>query len=196
MIKVGITGGIGSGKSIVSEIFVRLGISIYNADTRAKWLMNTNDNLKQQFVARWGNQLNKNNQLDRSYLAGIIFDNKEAINFVNSLVHPAVRTDFQNWCQSHSEESYVMEEAALLFESHANEEMDIMITVYSDENIRINRVIKRDKLTKEQVISRMNNQLSDEEKVKRSEYIIYNNETKSILEQALNLHKILISRSL
>lgn len=196
MTKVGITGGIGSGKSIVCEIFNRLGISIYNADNRAKWLMNNNVVLKQQLIARWGNQLYKNNQLDRSFLAGIIFANKEAIEFVNSVVHPAVNVDFKEWFSLHSNEAYVIKEAALLFESNTYREMDVIVTVYSPENLRIERVLKRDNISKAQVINRMNNQLSDEEKVKRSDYIIFNNEQQSLLEQVLNLHNILISKSI
>lgn len=196
MTKVGITGGIGSGKSIVCEIFNRLGISIYNADNRAKWLMNNNVVLKQQLIARWGNQLYKNNQLDRSFLAGIIFANKEAIEFVNSVVHPAVNVDFKEWFSLHSNEAYVIKEAALLFESNTYREMDVIVTVYAPENLRIERVLKRDNISKPQVINRMNNQLSDEEKVKRSDYIIFNNEQQSLLEQVLNLHNILISKSI
>lgn len=196
MTKVGITGGIGSGKSIVCEIFNRLGISIYNADNRAKWLMNNNVVLKQQLIARWGNQLYKNNQLDRSFLAGIIFANKEAIEFVNSVVHPAVNVDFKEWFSLHSNEAYVIKEAALLFESNTYREMDVIVTVYAPENLRIERVLKRDNISKAQVINRMNNQLSDEEKVKRSDYIIFNNEQQSLLEQVLNLHNILISKSI
>ncbi len=196
MIKVGITGGIGSGKTIVCEIFIRLGISLYNADNKAKWLMNNNENIKQQLTERWGNQLYKNNQLDRSFLAGIIFADKKAIEYVNAIVHPAVNNDFKKWSILHSREVYVIEESALLFESNACSDMDVMVTVYSPENIRIERVIKRDNISRAQVINRMNNQLSDQEKVKRSEFVIYNNEKQSLLEQVLNLHNELTSRSI
>jgi dephospho-CoA kinase len=196
MIKVGITGGIGSGKSLVCEIFLRLGISIYNADTRAKWLMNSDEKIKQILISKWGQQIYKNNQLDRSMLAGIIFDNKEAIDLVNSIVHPAVGIDFKNWCKEHTNEIYIIKEAALLFESNADKDLDTMVTVYSKKNIRIERVIKRDKITREQVISRINNQLPDEEKVKRSEFVIVNNEEQSVLMQVLNLHNTIITRFL
>ena len=195
MIKVGITGGIGSGKSIACEVFSRIGVPVYNADNRAKWLMNNNITLKQQLIARWGNQVYKNNQLDRSFLAGIIFEDKDAIEFVNSLVHPAVRNDFQEWCSLHPDEAYVIQEAALLFESNAYNDMDVMVTVFSTEKVRIDRVCKRDQVTREQVIQRMNNQLPDEEKVKRSDFVVYNNEDQSLLEQTLKLHSLLISRS-
>ena len=196
MIKVGITGGIGSGKSMACEIFSRLGVPVYNADSRAKWLMNNNIPLKQQLIAHWGNQVYKNNQLDRSFLAGIIFEDKTAIEFINSLVHPAVRIDFQKWCSLFVDKAYVIQEAALLFESNACKDIDIMVAVFSPENIRIDRVCKRDHVSKEQVIQRMNNQLSDEDKVKRSEFVIYNNEEQSMLEQVVKLHQILISRSI
>ena len=196
MIKVGITGGIGSGKTTVCEIFIRLGISLYNSDSKAKWLMNNNENIKQQLIERWGSQLYKNNQLDRSFLAEIIFADKKALEYVNSIVHPAVNTDFKKWSILHTKEVYVIEESALLFESKAYSDMDVTVTVYSPENIRIERVIKRDNVSREQVINRINNQLSDQEKVKRSEFVIYNNEKQSLLEQVLNLHNELISRSI
>ena len=194
MIKVGITGGIGSGKSLACEIFSRLGVSVYNADCRAKWLMNNNTLLKQKLITRWGNQVYKNDQLDRSYLAGIIFEDKNAVEYVNSLVHPAVKIDFRDWCSLHLDDDYVIEEAALLFESNSYLDMDIMVTVFSNEKVRIDRVCKRDHVTKEQVIQRMNNQLPDEEKIKRSEFVIYNSNEQSMLEQVIKLHHTLISR--
>lgn len=193
MIKVGITGGIGSGKSIVCEVFRQLGIHVYIADTMARALMNTDPKLMQALTLRFGKSLYKNGQLNRELLAGIVFENKEAIRFVNSIVHPAVAQDFEVWSHQFTNEPYIIEEAALLFESGAYKMMDKMITVYSPADIRVKRVMERDNATLFQVKQRMENQISDEEKVKRSDFIIANDSRHSILEQVLNLHHIFLS---
>ena len=192
MIKVGITGGIGSGKSVICEAFNKLGVNIYDADIRAKALINENIQIRKKLVTRFGRSLYKNDQLDRSMLAGIIFDDKIALEFVNSIIHPAVGDDFRVWCKQHEHEPYIIEEAALLFESGAYKEMNKMVTVYAPEALRINRVLLRDKVTQEQVKSRMNNQLPDEEKMQRSDFVIYNDEKHSVLEQVLKLHKFFL----
>lgn len=194
MIKIGITGGIGSGKSIVCEVFGLLGVSVYHADSRAKILMNEDDIIKNQLIAKFGQNLYKNDQLDRTMLAGIIFEDKSAVEFVNSLVHPAVGNDFDKWCLKHGDELYVIEEAALHFESDAYKRMDIMITIFAPEDMRIKRVVMRNGVTPAQVRSRMNNQLSDEEKVKRSDYVIYNDDKNSVLEQVLKIHHKISSK--
>lgn len=190
MIKVGITGGIGSGKSIVSEIFSRLGIPVYNADTRAKFLMQNSAKIKQQLQGKFGPEVFINNQLNRKFLADIIFHEQEALSFVNSVVHPEVAADFQHWSENYSKMPYTIEEAALLFESGAFQKMDHIIMVYAPLSIRLKRVMDRDRATREQVISRMENQMSEEEKIKRSRYIIYNDEKNSVLEQVLTLHSL------
>ncbi len=196
MIKVGITGGIGSGKSIVCEMLTHLGISVYNADIRAKWLMNNNLTLKQALSNRWGEKLYINNQLDKQYLAEIIFNDKKALEYVNSVVHPAVNTDFDDWCKLHYTNLYVIKEAALLFESNAYKLMDVMVTVFAPENLRIERVVNRDNISIDQIMNRINNQLPESDKVKRSDYVIYNNEQQSVIEQVNKLHSILITRSI
>jgi dephospho-CoA kinase len=192
MIKVGITGGIGSGKSAVCEAFNKLGVNIYNADIRAKALINQNIQIREKLVTRFGRSLYKNDQIDRSMLAGIIFEDKTALEFVNSIIHPAVGDDFRAWCKQYEHEPYVIEEAALLFESGAYKKMNKMVTIYAPEELRINRVMLRDKVTREQVKKRMNNQLPDEEKMKRSDFVIYNDEKHSVLEQVLKLHKFFL----
>lgn len=191
MIKVGVTGGIGSGKSIVCEIFARLGVRIYNADERAKALINNDVRIRQKLIEKFGPEVYKNDQLNRPVLANIIFSDKAAIEFVNSIVHPAVADDFDAWCATLGQESYVIEEAALLFESGAYKRMDKMITVFALSDIRLKRVMLRDKVSEEQVLTRMNNQLSDEEKIKLSDFVIDNNEKISILTQVLRLHNLL-----
>jgi dephospho-CoA kinase len=193
MIKVGITGGIGSGKSLVCDIFRKLGVPVYVADDRAKMLMNSDAHIKNQLIERFGASVYKNGTLDRAKLAGIIFEDKEAIGFVNALVHPAVGADFLAWCNARNDQKYVIEEAALLFESGGYKQLDTIITVLAPENMRIERVIHRDGATPEQVKNRMTNQMSDEEKATRSDMVIYNDEKHSLLEQVLNLHYSFIS---
>ena len=189
MIKVGITGGIGSGKSIVCEIFRKLGISIYNADTRAKVITNEDADIRNQLIAKFGDAIFKNNQLNRSLLAQIIFKDKLALEFVNSIIHPAVRIDFYKWCKQHETESYVIEEAALLFESGGYKEMDQMITVFAPEMLRIKRVNLRDNLSTKQIQDRMNNQWPEHEKLQRANFVIYNDEKQSVIEQVLKLNE-------
>jgi dephospho-CoA kinase len=126
-------------------------------------------------------------------LADIIFKDKAALAYVNNVIHPAVGLDFSDWCSQHESEPYIMNEAALHFESGVYKEMDRMITVFAPENLRIKRVMLRDKLTQEQIKSRIDHQLPDEEKMKRSDYVIYNDGHQGILEQVIKLHQIFIN---
>jgi len=193
MIKIGITGGIGSGKSIVCEVFRQLGAHVYIADLRAKELMNNDPNIKQSLISKFGKSIYKNNQLDRELMAGLIFEKRAAIEFVNSLVHPVVARDFDLWSEQYKSDSYIIEETAILFESGAFKRMDKVITVFAPFELRINRVVKRDKVTVGQVEQRINNQIPDEEKIKLADFIIYNDYTHSVLEQVLNLHNFFLS---
>jgi len=193
MIKVGITGGIGSGKSLICDVFRKLGVAVYEADSRAKILMNTYPQIREKLMLKFGKSVYKNGLINKELLAGIIFDNRDALEFVNSIVHPAVALDFQAWCNLQTDSEYVIEEAALLYESGTYKSMDKMITVYAPLDLRLKRVMVRDNVTKEQVLQRMDNQITDEEKVKHSDYVIYNDEKHSLLEQVVDLHKIFFS---
>lgn len=187
MIKVGITGGIGSGKSKVCEMFSSLGIPVYDSDTRAKKLMNENETIKHSLTGYFGNDVYADGSLNRLFLAQKIFNNKPALDFVNSIVHPAVRNDFLQWAE-HQNAPYVIEEAALLFESAAYKLLDIVITVTCPEEIRIQRVIERDKTTRENVLQRIKNQMTEDEKVSKSDYVIINDDRHSLIEQVNNIH--------
>ena len=144
MIKVGLTGGIGSGKTLVSEIFFRLGIPVFNADFEAKAILDTNKEVIQQITNNFG-AIYTENGIDREKLALIIFNDQVALKTINSIIHPKVREYFHSWIAKHANAKYVIEEAAILFESNAYKELDITINVHADELVRINRVIKRDK---------------------------------------------------
>jgi dephospho-CoA kinase len=193
MIKVGITGGIGSGKTIVCKIFEAMGIPVYNADRNARRLINTQPEIRDQLIARFGSDIYQNNQIDRKKLAGIIFANPDAVGFVNSVVHPAVSSDFMQWAEQQKNVPYVMDEAALLFESGGYKLMDIMVTVTAPETIRIDRAMQRDGATEEAIRSRIKNQLSEEEKIKLSDFVINNTEEFSLLQQTLALHNYILS---
>lgn len=189
MIKVGITGGIGTGKSMVCNIFSKLGIPVYVADTEAKILMNTNSAIKQQLLALFGKDIyNENDVLDRKKLSEIIFNDKIALAKVNAIVHPIVRKHFNKWADL-QQSAYVIQEAAILFESGQNAYFDKIILVTAPYEIKIERVMKRDNISREKVIERMNNQLTDEEKIPKSDFIINNDNKSMVLPQVLEIHK-------
>lgn len=187
MIKVGLTGGIGSGKSLVSEIFSQLGIPVFNADNEAKIILNQNTDVINSIKSTFGN-VYIGNEINKKKIASIIFNDPDALKKINSIIHPKVHEYFQTWISEQKDAKYIIEEAAILFESNAYKDMDITINVYADELIRINRVVKRDKTTIEAVKSRIKNQLSDDDRIKLADYTIYNNGDKMLLPQILEIH--------
>ena len=193
-ILVGITGGIGSGKSTVARIFSILGIPVYSADDRAKWLMGNNDQLKTQIKATFGDesyQLDGN--LNRVFLAKTVFSDPEKVKAINSLVHPAVGKDFLTWAsQQHA--PYVLKEAALIFETGGNKALDYVINVSSPLKIRIARTLMRDPFrSEEQVNQIINQQLPDEQKNELADFVIKNTDNKLLIPQVLKIHQQLIS---
>lgn len=189
MIKTGVTGGIGSGKSVVCKVFETLGIPVYTADQRAKILMNEDPYIHQQLINYFGPEIYVSGVVNRPLLSKFIFNNKKDIAFVNNLVHPIVRTDFEKWCEQYNSHPYIIQEAALHFENESYKMMDVMITVTAPEAIRIERIQKRDSATTEQVLSRIRNQLPEADKIKKSDYIIINDNEHSLLEQILSIHQ-------
>jgi dephospho-CoA kinase len=188
-IKIGITGGIGSGKTLVSDLFMQLGAPVYFADDRAKYLMNTKSEIKIPIIKLLGKQAYTAAGLNRKYVAQKVFTNKTLITQLNSIVHPLVFNDFANWAQVQQHQPYLLKEAALLFESGSYLELDAIITVDAPENIRINRVMQRDGATRKEVENRMRNQLSSLIKTKAADYVITNNGHTPILPQVLQLHQ-------
>ena len=176
MIKVGITGGIGSGKTTVCNIFETLGIPVYYADNRAKWLMTNDSTLKSSIVEMFGiAAYTENGELNREYLAKTIFSSTENTQKINQLVHPVVGEDFSNWCEQKNSK-YVLKEAALLFESGSNKSLDYVITVSCSEELRIKRVLKRDPQRNVQDIKNIiSKQWPEKLKIKESDFIIDNN---------------------
>lgn len=192
MIKVGVTGGIGSGKTTVCMVFKTLGIPVYNADSQAKLLMNSEPELKASIKEYFGNDIYHDETLDRSKLAEIVFNDKKALDKLNSLVHPAVVGDFEHWL-SRQTSKYVIEEAAIIFESNIARRFDKIILVTAPDEVRIERVCARDRVTPEIVRNRMKNQWTDEKKIPLADYIIYNDNIRLITNQILGIHKQLLN---
>jgi len=194
MLKVGLTGGIGSGKSTIAKVFAVLGIPVYYADDSAKKLMQTNELLKQQLIFHFGEAVYIDGKLNRTHLASIVFNDKAKLELLNSLVHPVTIADADDWFGRQTS-PYVIKEAALLFESGAAEGLDYIITVTAPETLRIKRVMERDSVTAEEVKKRMMNQIDESIKNRLSNFVIYNDEQEMILPQVLKIHEELIIRS-
>jgi len=192
MIKIGLTGGIGSGKTTVAEVFAQLGISIYLSDDRAKALMVNDEGLQSAIISLFGEQSYESGQLNRSYIASKVFSDKKELEKLNALVHPALKKDFDLWCIEQTC-PYIIKEAAILFESGANRGLDKVILVEAPQELRINRVMNRDKVSYESVLARIDKQWSDERKKSVSDYVVMNDEKCSVLEQVLKVHNELIN---
>ncbi len=192
MQKIGITGSIGSGKSIVCKIFEQLGVPIYNADERAKILMISNAEIIRKVKLLFGNEsYTETGELNRKHISNIAFNNKNLLTQLNQTVHPIVFKDFENWILAKEQLNikYIIKEAALMFETDSYKKLDKFIVVTAPMELRINRTMQRDSISKEQVISRMNNQLSQEEKLANADYEIINDEQISLIEQVYTLHQ-------
>lgn len=192
MLKIGLTGGIGSGKTTVARIFETLGVPVYNADAEAKKLMNTDEVLKSAILKNFGTGTYKNGTLDRKYLATIVFNDDTKLELLNSLVHPVTIRDAADWIKRQNT-PYIIKEAALLFETGAMDMLDKVIGVFAPQELRIKRVMERDGVSREEVLKRMKLQLDDEIKMKRCDFVITNDEQSLIIPQVLKLHNQFIS---
>ncbi len=181
---VGLTGGIGSGKSTVLELFKDRGVAVYIADVEAKRLMNEHSKLKEEIIDLLGENAYLNGQLNRKYIAQQVFNNPQKLQKLNDLVHPKVREDFLSFAKN-SKSEIVIYETAILFESGSDALCDFVISVVANEEERIKRVMKRDNCTEEEVRKRIENQLSDEERVRKSDFVIYNDNL-ALLEEKVN----------
>lgn len=193
MITVGITGGIGSGKSLVCKVFEKLGVPVFYADQQAKWLYDHDPQLYHQMIRYFGREIYNHKGLNRALLASKIFEDPQALDRVNRIVHPKVREKFVQWSQSYLHLPYVLEEAAILFESGAHQELDHTIMVYAPKELRIQRVMERDKVTRKAVTERMRHQMADQDKINLADDVIYNDGAHMVIPQILALHQTLIS---
>ena len=195
MLKIGITGSIGAGKSTVAGIFKVLGIPVFDADATAKNILNTDSVLREQIAAAFGSETYKNGLLDRKYLATLVFNNPNQLAKLNALVHPASIEAANIWAKHWEEQGcpYILKEAALLFEAGTNVGLDFIIGVTAPVEMRIARVMERDHVTREEVLKRMQHQLDDTEKMKRCNFVIDNNEASLVIPEVLALHARFIS---
>ncbi|MBQ6613663.1 MAG: dephospho-CoA kinase [Alistipes sp.] len=188
MYKVGITGGIGSGKSFVADMLLKRGVAVYNSDSRAKELMASDAELQAKLIERFGAEVFGVEGLNRAYLAGRVFTSEEELKALNAIVHPRVMADFEQWAAEQAGD-YVVLESAILFESGFDGCVDIAVAIMAPEELRIERVMQRDGVTKEQVEERMRHQLSDEERCNRSKYAVVNIELDELEEDVEQLHR-------
>ena len=193
MLKIGITGSIGAGKSTVAGIFKVLGVPVFDADATAKNILNTDSVLREQIAATFGSETYKNGLLDKKYLATLVFNNPDQLAKLNALVHPATIAAADKWASSFADRPYIIKEAALLFEAGTYVGLDYIIGVTAPVELRIARVMARDQVSREEVLSRMQHQLDDTEKMKRCNFVIDNNEVSLVIPQVLALHARFIS---
>lgn len=192
MLKVGLTGGIGSGKSLITGMFELLGVPVTHADAAAKYLMEEDESLKASIVNLFGEEVYKNGRLNRPFLASLVFSNKQKLEALNALVHPATVAYGKKWFEE-QKAPYVIKEAAIFFESGTYVEMDKMIGVYAPVELRLQRAMERDSVSEEEVKRRMRSQMGEEEKMSRCDYVIYNDGSRSVIQQVLKLHETLMN---
>lgn len=190
---VGLTGGIGSGKSTIAQMFEKLGIPIYVSDKEAQVLIETDECVKQKIISVFGENAYINGKYNRKYMADVVFNDKDKLRLINEIVHPAMASHFEKWKQK-QQAPYVIKEAAILFESGAYRQCDYIITVTAPEAERIRRVIERDGITEQSVRERMNNQWSDEKKINLSDEFINNINIESSSLKVQEIHSNLIKK--
>ena len=190
MLQLGLTGGIGAGKSAVSNVFSKLGCPVYQSDHRAKWLMMNNKELKEGIIRLFGADAFKNNELNRSFISSIVFDDNKKLEKLNHLVHPFVAVDYQEFVSINSSAELIVKEAAVLIESGAYKQMDLILLVVSDFENRIKWVVNRDQSNFDEVQKRMSHQLNDLEKKKYANFVLTNNASIEDLEnKVVKLYK-------
>lgn len=195
MKKIGVTGGIGSGKSLVCKIFQLLSVPVFSADAEAKRIMEANYEVKNALKQIFGNEIYLKDKLNKQVLSDLIFTSRNNINKVNSIVHPIVRKNFFKWVDSRPDSKYVLLEAAIIFESGTDKLLDQVINVTAPEELRIDRVCKRDRISREKVIERLTNQLTEKERQEKADINLVNDGKAMLLPQILEVHKNLMGYS-
>jgi dephospho-CoA kinase len=194
MLRIGLTGGIGSGKSTAAQIFEVLGIPVYYADTAAKRLMNEDHELRSAITKIFGEEAYTNEILNRKYISSIVFSDPVKLDKLNAVVHPATKKDGEIWMNKHST-PYAIHEAALIFEAHVSDRLDYVIGVSSPMELRVKRAMERDNVTREEVLKRMNQQLDEEIKMSKCDFLLMNDDQQLLIPQVLELHKKLTQLS-
>lgn len=191
MLRIGLTGGIGSGKTTVARIFEVLGIPVYYADIEAKRIMNEDKLLREQLISIFGDEAYENDRLNRPYISSVVFENKEKLDQLNAAVHPATISHGESWMRSQTT-TYAIKEAALIFESGVNKHLDYVIGVSTPVRLRVQRTVARDGSTVEEVHNRIRNQMDEEEKMKLCDFVIINDEQHLVIPQVLTVHEKLL----
>ncbi|WP_276483238.1 dephospho-CoA kinase [Paraflavitalea pollutisoli] len=192
MLKIGLTGGIGSGKSTVAKVFEVLGIPVYYADDVARSIMNDDPDLKAQIIHHFGAAAYEGGPLNRKYIAQIVFNSEEKLALMNSLVHPATIRAGEQWMAQQTD-PYAIKEAAIIFESGTQSQLDYMIGVYAPDALRIHRTMQRDNVTREAVIARMDKQISQSIKMRLCDFVITNDEQQAVIPQVMQVHERLLA---
>ncbi len=185
---LGVTGGIGSGKSLVCDIFKHLGVPIYNSDKRAKELMSSSPDLVSAISELFGEQAYIDGQLNRKHIASVVFNDDDKLQALNNIVHPAVGKDFESWLKENSTAPLLIKEAAIMIESGAYKSLDKLLVVSAPMDLRIQRVVQRDNVTAEEVSKRMNKQLSEDELLEYADYVVHNDGEHLIVPQVINIY--------
>jgi len=194
MLKIGLTGGIGSGKTTVAQIFEVLAIPVYYADQAARDLMNNNADLKERIISAFGYQSYKEGKLDRAYIGNLVFGDDQKLDLLNSIVHPATIKDAEEWMGKQTT-PYAIKEAAIIFETGLEKYFDFIIGVTAPQPLRIQRVIDRDHSTAENILQRIQQQMDESEKISRCDFVIHNDGTDTLLPQVLAIHKTLLAKA-
>ena len=192
MILVGLTGGIGSGKSTVINYFKELGITCYQADDEAKKLMNSDKGLIKKIKNSFGDSIYINSKLDRKKLSAIVFTDKQKLELLNSIVHPYVNRHFENYCKG-LEDIYIIKEVAIIFETGTQNKFDKIILVRAPKEDRVKRIIKRDKCNRQDAVNRINNQIADDDKIDQCDFIIDNINLEEISNKVLKIHNSILN---
>ena len=192
MILVGLTGGIGSGKSTVINYFKELGITCYQADDEAKKLMNSDKGLIKKIKNSFGDSIYINSKLDRKKLSAIVFTDKQKLELLNSIVHPYVNRHFENYCKG-LEDTYIIKEVAIIFEIGTQNKFDKIILVRAPKEDRVKRIINRDKCNRQDAINRINNQIEDDDKIDQCDFIIDNINLEEISNKVLKIHNSILN---
>ncbi|HET9745106.1 MAG TPA: dephospho-CoA kinase [Chitinophagaceae bacterium] len=192
MVRVGLTGGIGSGKSTAAQIFEVLGIPVYYADTEARRLMNEDEEVRSAIGKLFGTKAYSNNTLDRKYISSVVFSDPGKLEMLNAIVHPATKRDGESWMHRQTT-PYAIHEAALIFEANVNDRLDYVIGVSSPEELRIKRTMERDQVSREEVVKRISQQLDEDIKMSKCDFVLINDEEQLLIPQVLELHKKLLN---
>lgn len=190
---IGLTGGIGSGKSTVASFFSELGVPVYIADNQAKEIMDKPEVIQEIQSVFEDNILNEDRKLNRKKIASIVFNNPKQLDKLNAIVHPKVKEDFKQWLQINKDHKFIIKEVAIIFETQSEKEYDKIILVTAPKKVRISRVMKRDGLSEEKVLERIQNQLPDIDKIPKSDFVINNTNFNKTLKEVKKIHKKLIN---